>query len=1632
MSWHQVPPIAGEISTALSLAEKRALAERLLQKRASTNVAEYPQSYSQRAMWFLHRLDPQSPAYHVGFAVRIRSAVDGSALADALQHLVIRHSALRTTFADSDCGPIQIVAGYAPAPFTEVAASGWSEEDLQCAVRNAYAQPFDLERGPAVRVTLFNRAEDDHLLLIVAHHIVIDGWSFALFLQELLAIYHAERTGVPAALPAPAARYADYVAWQRQQLAGPEGARLWAFWQQELAGALPVLALPADFPRPPVQNHAGATEVFDLGSDLTARLRGLARAEGVTLYVLLLAAFHVLLAGLAAQEETLIGSPMAGRSRPEFAGIVGDFINMVVLRVRSRPQQTFRDLLGQVRHTVLVALDHQEFPFALLVERLLGSGRDPSRSPIFQVSFDLQRLQRFGALAPLFLAYHPDARLVVDGMTLEPFYFPQQEGQFDLGLQLAEAEDTIVGGFKYSTALFAAATVHRMLGLYQSLLEKIVAEPHTTTGALLREFGTLDLNAFLTHLRQQDIKLWVDGDKLRVNAPAGSLTPVLQKEIAQRKDALVAVLKQAPGVSESAPALKPIRRNGPLRLSFSQQRLWFLDQMTPGSAAYNIPMAVTIDGPLHLSALQRSLDEVVRRHEVLRTHFVAVDGQAAQVIDSPQSLAMPIVDLAYLEEEARMAEAHRLVLAEAQRPFVLSEGPLLRSLLVCLDPQRHLLVLTVHHIAADAWSLGILTRELGALYQACAGGQDSPLAPLPFQYADFADWQREWAQGERMQRELAYWMQQLKGPLPLLDLPTDYPRPPVLSTRGTRREFSLPRAVLDDLNAFCRREGVTLYMALLAVFKTLLYRYTRQEDIIIGSPVAGRHLAETEGLIGFFVNNLVLRTNLSGDPTFREVLARVRQVTLTAYDNQHVPFDRLVETLQPERDLSRLPFFQVLFNLHNAAIEELKLENVKMERYKFETTTSRYDLTLELWERPEGLLIDVEYCTELFAEATIQRMLGHFAVLLTGAIAEPDSKIAALPLLTPAERRQLLDEWNDTRADYPQALPVHRLFEAHAAAAPFAPAVSCMGKGVQYGELNARANRLARHLQALGVTQGTLVGIFMERSIEMVVALLAVHKAGGAYLPLDPAFPRDRLAYMLEDSQTGFLIAQGRLAAELPPHAAEVVFIDHDWPEIARCGAENLEDSTAYDPARLAYLLYTSGSTGRPKGVEIPQRALVNFLVSMQRMPGLARTDKLLSVTTLSFDIAGLEIFLPLVTGAALEIVSHAVAADGAALLAALQSCGATVMQATPATWRLLIGAGWQGTPGLKILCGGEAMPGELAGQLLGRAASLWNMYGPTETTIWSTVYRVTTAEGIMPIGRPIANTQVYVLDASGQPVPVGIAGELYIGGDGVAHGYLNRPELTEEKFVANPFAGDSGARMYRTGDLVRYRGDGNLDFLGRIDFQVKVRGFRIELGEIEAVLDEHPAIRQAVVMAREDTPGDRRLVGYLVLAGTATPAAAELRTYLKEKLPDYMVPGVFVPLDSFPLTPNGKVNRKALPPPAATRVETSAHYVAPRTNVERQVAAIWQAVLGVEKVGVTDNFFDLGGHSLLIVQVHNQIRRLFTTDLSIAQMFQFPTVEALASYLQQPPANGSSLQSAQARAQRMRAELEQPVRSGR
>ncbi|MGA2228491.1 MAG: amino acid adenylation domain-containing protein, partial [Syntrophobacteraceae bacterium] len=797
-----------------------------------------------------------------------------------------------------------------------------------------------------------------------------------------------------------------------------------------------------------------------------------------------------------------------------------------------------------------------------------------------------------------------------------------------------------------------------------------------------------------------------------------------------------------------------------------------------------------------------------------------------------------------------------------------------------------------------------------------------------------------------------------------------------------------------------QRHGATLFMILLAAFDALLFRYTAQADFAVGSPVASRNRSEIEGLIGFFVNTLVLRADLSGDPDFSELIDRVRKVCIEAYSNEELPFEKLIDEIRPTRDMSYSPLFQVMFAFQNVPGAAIELPELTLAPISIDCGSSMFDLTLFMWEDDKGLSGRIEYSTDLFNAETVERFIGHFRTLLESVVADPSRRLSDLAFLPDAERHQLLVTWNDTYAHYPEKC-VNRLFEEQAERTSDSVAVICAGRSLSYGELNRRANRVANHLLGRGAKPDDIIGIYTDRSIDMVVGLMGILKAGSAYTPLDPGFPEDRVEFMLQDSNSRILITQSHLKGNID-FPGQMICIDSDWETISREKDNN--PAPLCEPDNLAYVIYTSGSTGKPKGVQIPHRALVNFLYSMEKKPGLTREDIVLSVTTMSFDIFGLELFLPLLFGGKVVIAERDDTLDGLRLASMIEEHGVSIMQATPSTWRLLIESGWSGHESLKAICGGEAFPLDLVGPMLSRCKELWNLYGPTETTIWSTAFRIRSEDEPVLIGYPIDNTQIYILDNSLQPLPIGLVGELHIGGDGLSRGYLNRPELTAEKFIPHPLSDKPGARIYKTGDLARYRPDGSIECLGRIDHQVKLRGFRIELGEIEARIKDIEAVSNCVVALREDRPGDRRLVAYYVARDGAAISVPDARGYLQSKLPEYMVPQHFAKLEAIPLTPNGKVDKKALPKPVLEELSQEM-FVAPRTEVESAVASVWQQVLKVDRVSVNSNFFELGGHSLLMVQVLNRIRGFSDKNIPIMALFQHPTIASLANYLagQQP-----------------------------
>ncbi len=1098
-----------------------------------------------------------------------------------------------------------------------------------------------------------------------------------------------------------------------------------------------------------------------------------------------------------------------------------------------------------------------------------------------------------------------------------------------------------------------------------------------------------------------------------------------------------------------------------LPLTYGQQALWFLQQSAPENVAYNLGIAMRIHSPVDVAALRSALQSLSDRHPAMRTTFPLHNGAPVQVIHNMRTMVLSEISAEGCSEE----ELRQQVLAAQEAPYDFERGPLARASLFRHGQADHVLLLSMHHIISDGWSLWILLDDLRAFYTAAQHASSdtvlplvtSPLPPIERTYADYLREQTAMlasAQGEQLWK---FWQETLAGELPLLNLPTDRPIPAVQRYRGGREYMRVDPKIFKQIAALGKAEGATLFATLLTAFQVLLHRYTGQEEIIVGTFADGRWDREFNATAGYFTNPVAIRVALRAELSFKALLAEVRQRTLMALSYQDYPFPLLVEQLRVKRTLSHPPVFQAAFSLMGKQLKQitgfylpddgasqLTFGDLAVEPYPLPHQEGAFFLTLELSQSKDTVRGFLKYNTDLFDASTIVRMVGHFQQLLASIVANPDQSIADLPLLPPTERQQLLVDWNDTNRPYPYKQCVHRQFEAQVRRTPDAVALVLGGdQSLTYSQLNSRANQLARHLRQLGVRPETLVGICLDRSVEMVVGLLGILKAGGAYVPLDPTFPPERLAFMIEDAQPLVLLTQEYLVDLLPlPDAAgehsttetvppHVLCWDRDWPTIAQESAENPRSGVKSE--HLAYVLYTSGSTGKPKGVQIEHRALTNFLHTMSKEPGLSAQDVLLAVTTISFDIAGLELYLPLISGAKIVLADSAVAADGLQLVKLLNECEATVMQATPATWRMLLAAGWQGSPQLKMLCGGEALPQALADQLVKKGASLWNMYGPTETTIWSAISQVQAdrpqSEAAVPIGRPIANTQLYILDAQQQPVPIGVPGELYIGGDGLARGYLNRPELTAEKFVHlrlddtsnQPPAISHQPTLYRTGDLARYLPDGTIEFLGRIDNQVKVHGFRIELGEIEAVLNQHPAVAESVVVVREEQAGDKRLVAYVVMDDRMTgwqndkmnvandPAIlssphpvilSELRDYLKTKLPDYMTPATFVFLDELPLTPNGKVDRNALPAPVIE--QRAAPMAAPQTATEATLATLWCELLGINQVGREDDFFAVGGHSLRATQLIYRVQESFAVTLSIQQLFNSPTIAGLAQAIGQ------------------------------
>ena len=1138
------------------------------------------------------------------------------------------------------------------------------------------------------------------------------------------------------------------------------------------------------------------------------------------------------------------------------------------------------------------------------------------------------------------------------------------------------------------------------------------------------------IDEFLIDLYDRDVKFWIetkknDEIKLRFNAPEEVLTPELIIQLKERKPEIIRFLEQTQtSVRSSRTTIAPVSRNESLPLSFAQQRLWFMEQLQPGSAAYNIPSGVKLSGDLDLDILAKSLNEIVRRHEVLRTNFKTESGQPQQVIGTDAKLDLTVRDLQQSNEDAQEEQAAELFRQETAKAFDLEQDLLLRVTVIRLAPQKHIVLLLMHHIISDGWSMDILIKELITLYKSYIVSETSPLPELTIQYADFAKWQREWLQGEVLEQQLDYWKQQLSGTLPVLQLPTDFPRGRVQTFQGANQSFSLGEQLTQELKALAQESGVTTFMLLLAAYKVLLSRHSGQEDIIVGTPIANRNRTEIEGLIGFFTNTLVLRSDLSNCPTFKELLAQIKELTYGAYEHQDLPFEKLVEELQPERDLSYNPLFQAKFRLENLP-QPIEIPGLTISPLKQTEFAAKLDISLDMYETTSGLVGGFEYNTDLFKPDTISRLIEHFRTLLQGIVSNPDCRITEIPILTPAETQQILVDWNNTEVEFQSHLCFHQIFEAQAAKTPDNIALVFQEQELTYAELDRRSKELANYLSSLGVKPEVRVGICCDRSLEMIIAFLAVLKAGGAYVPLDPAYPQERLDYIVEDSQIGILLTQTKHQDKFPNKNQNLTLVNLDSPSAppASCAPSASSAPPVTHPDNLAYIIYTSGSTGKPKGVLIPHRGLTNLTEHKIRACEVDENSCVLQFFSFSFDASIPEIIMSLGCGAKLCLADRATLLPGEGLLKLMRAQKVTHVTMTPSALATLPAAE---LPDLKmILVGGEAPSEELINQWSENRLFI-NAYGPTEVTVNASMVSCGNGNPVEPTISPSANKQLYICDRHLQLVPVGVIGELHIAGVGLARGYLNRPDLTAEKFIPNPFSVNSkqltvnrsssassasssslrlcdSARLYKTGDLATYlpalkdtaSHNGRIKLLGRIDNQVKIRGFRIEPGEIEILINQHPDVKISVVTTLESDRADKYLAAYVVPKNSELQASS-LQNFLKSRVPSYMIPQSLVILESLPLNPNGKVDLAALPSPREVREEIK-EVVAPCNANEAKLAEIFTQVLEVEQIGIYDNFFDLGGHSLLATKLIALLLEEFKIDINVIDLFEAPTVEGLA-----------------------------------
>lgn len=1625
----------------------------------------FPLSYGQVALWHIQRLMPANPVYNVCSAWQVLSELDLVALKKTFQWLVDRHPSLRTTYFLRDREPLQMIHPSQKAHFKIHQASDWTDEELEAEISREVLRPFDLEKGPLMRTNIFLREEGKHIGLNSFHHISVDLMSSSMLFDEIGTLYPSAKQKKSPPPPLSIGNYIDFVRWQREMLAGPKGEELWGYWKQQFPEKFEPFSLPFELERPPRPSFAGTSFPFKVNKKLTSRIENLARSLQVTLYTFLLAGFQSLLHLYTGSRLFNIRTLTAGRNRPEFERVIGFYANPVVVKAEFPPSLTFRRLLAGTQKNVVRMLANQDFPFEFLMEKL-SFGRGVQYNPNPEIMFTLQTPQKFitatldqnqASADGIFAPGRTGIRLNLGGLIVEKLNPKQTVTLNDLALEMAQAGNELSGAIHFRTDLFVPGSISEMAENYKELLAfmadnietKIEAfRPETGfPGPIIRikrkeKFSKPEISQPLipqTHTAPRNktekklARIWqevLDVDHVGVFddffKSGGSSLQALQLMALVRDHfhvelplqqlfdfRTIAGIAETIDTSGAAPRHAPIekrQKKGKLPLSFSQERLWFQDQLVKGHVL-NIPVALRIKGPLQAGLVEKSCRAIGQRHEILRTTFHSDEGKPFMKVDPCDKIKVEIKDMSGLEPEKRETEARKYVSGKAKESFDLQTGPLIRVILVKLKKTEHILFLNMHHIISDAWSLNIFFREWVENYAALATKKPPPLPEVPIQYSDFTIWQRDRLQGDVQKRLAEYWRNRLKN-LPQLALLPDHSRSGVRTYRGKSLHFELSRPLSRRLNILSKKNGATLFMTLLSAFKALLCRYTQQEDIAVGTPVSGRHLGEIQGLIGCFINILVLRTDLSGDPSFLELLDRVQEGSLAAYSHQDLPFEKLVEILQPKRELGRDPLIQVMFVFQETDFESIDLpQGLSASHYVFPKETAQYNLTLHMFERAQKLQGMAEFNTDLFERRTIEGFIRHFSRLLAGIADNPESKISDLPLLGKREREKILVDWNDTRRDYPSDKCAHELFEEQVKSSPDSIAVEYKDTSMSYRELDRRANQLGNHLVSSRKSYDGLIGVYLEPSLEMAISLLAILKAGAAYIPLDPSSPHERTKLMIEDAGLSLVLTQNHLAPGLASCRAKmkngrtfhVTCLDKERSRIRRQSSS--KPNSKAGPQNLAYVIYTSGSSGFPNGVKISHRALVNYLTWCDRTYNLKQGKGAPLHTSFAFDFSVTALLAPLAAGQK-TILSPRNSEDNVVFSRFKSEPDWSLLKLTPLQAEILGDQLSKKTksPTRTLVLGGEELKKKHLASWLKYAhgTDICNEYGPTETTVGCCLFRV--PRGILkrtsvPIGRPIDNMFCYILDKNLNPTPVGVIGELHIGGIGLAEGYLNRPGLTAERFIPNPFLPDKESRLFKSGDMARYLPSGDIEFFGRKDEQIKIDGYRIEPGEIEAILASHPAVDKAAVTALESRTGKKVLAAYLV--GNQTELNDDdIRSHLRSHLPNHMLPEAILWLDKLPLTESGKLDRRALPFPEFTEHGLKKNSTPPQDLLQKKLANIWSEVLGIDQVGIEDNFFELGGQSLQALRLVSLIRKAANVELPLTSVFKAQTISDLASFI--------------------------------